>query len=362
MPTDRTHHHSDLPDMSADLIAGRRFGQTWRGYDPDEVKQFLARVATQVRLLRERIEAAESARRDAEQRASHPEMDEAALMSAVGEETAGILRSARSAAADITAKAEANADALVAAAQAKATDLVDRAESMLASRTAEAEATAAEILAGAQSEAEDLSQTAQHEAEALAEEAAQKYKEIIQAAQDLRETILTDLARRRNLGTVQIDQLRAGRERLLDAYLVVRRTLDEVTDELQRAGAEAKAAADAVGRQGGTDHHEEPLDLRPDETLASAPSSSANKSAAPSKQQQAPEQSPGVTAPKVAQVMPSRGERRTESSAPLPAALKSEALAEKRGERGATDIVGRPGRCRGGGEGRRNRKRPHPAQ
>src|SRR5579863_6003128 len=322
MPTDRTHHHSDLPDMSADLIAGRRFGQTWRGYDPDEVKQFLARVATQVRLLRERIEAAESARRDAEQRASHPEMDEAALMSAVGEETAGILRSARSAAAEITAKAEANADALVAAAQAKATDLVDRAESMLASRTAEAEATAAEILAGAQSEAEDLSQTAQREAEALAEEAAQKYKEIIQAAQDLRETILTDLARRRNLGTVQIDPLRAGRERLLDAYLVVRRTLDEVTDELQRAGAEAKAAADAVGRQAGTDHHEEPLDLRPDETLAPAPPSSANKSAAPSKEQQAPDQSTVVTAPKVAQVVTSRGERRSESSAPLPAALK----------------------------------------
>jgi len=331
MPTDRTHHHSDLPDMSADLIAGRRFGQTWRGYDPDEVKQFLARVATQVRLLRERIDAAESARRDAEQRASHPEMDEAALMSAVGEETAGILRSARSAAVEITAKAEANADALVAAAQAKATDLVDRAESMLASRTAEAEATAAEILAGAQSDAENLSQTAQHEAEALAEEAAQKYKEIIQAAQDLRETILTDLARRRNLGTVQIDQLRAGRERLLDAYLVVRRTLDEVTDELQRAGAEAKAAAGAVGRQAGTDHHEEPLDLRPDETLASAPPSSANKSTALSKEQQAPEQSPVVTAPKVAQVMTSRGERRTESSPPLPAAVKSEVLAEKRG-------------------------------
>jgi DivIVA domain-containing protein len=331
MPTDRTHHHSDLPDMSADLIAGRRFGQTWRGYDPDEVKQFLARVATQVRLLRERIEAAESARRDAEQRASHPEMDEAALMSAVGEETAGILRSARSAAAEITAKAEANAEALVAAAEAKATDLVDRAESMLASRTAEAEATAAEILAGAQSEAEDLSQTAQHEAEALAEDAAQKYKEIIQAAQDLRETILTDLARRRNLGTVQIDQLRAGRERLLDAYLVVRRTLDEVTDELQRAGAEAKAAADAVGRQAGTEHHEEPLDLRPDETLGSAPPSRANKSAAPSKEQPTPEQSPVVTAPKVAQVMTTRGERRTETSAPaLPATLKSEVLAERR--------------------------------
>jgi DivIVA domain-containing protein len=338
MPTDRIHHQSDLPDMSADLIAGRRFGQTWRGYDPDEVKQFLARVATQVRLLRERIEAAESARRDAEQRASHPEMDEAALMSAVGEETAGILRSARSAAAEITAKAEANADALVAAAQAKATDLVARAESMLANRTTEAEATAAEILALAQTEADDLSQTAQHEAEALAEEAADKYKELIQAAQDVRETILSDLARRRNLATVQIDQLRAGRERLLDAYLVVRRTLDEVTDELQRAGAEAKAAADAVGRQAGTEHHEEPLELRPDEASGSPGPSSASKSAALSKEQSTPEQSPVGAAPKVAQVATARGERRNETPAPALPARKPEPMAEKRtsGARPAT--------------------------
>jgi DivIVA domain-containing protein len=316
--------------MSADLIAGRRFGQTWRGYDPDEVKQFLARVATQVRLLRERIEAADAARRDAEQRASHPEMDEAALMSAVGEETAGILRSARSAAAEITAKAEANAEALLAVAQAKATDLVAQAESMLATRTVEAEATAAEILAGAQSEAEDLGQTAQQESDALAQEAAEKYKEMIQAAQDVRETILTDLARRRNLATVQIDQLRAGRERLLDAYLVVRRTLDEVTDELQRAGAEAKAAADAVGRHAGTEHHEEPLELRGDENFGSLTPASASKPAASSKDQR-PEQSSVVATVKVAQVTSTRGERRAESPAPaLPVALKPEAQAEKR--------------------------------
>jgi DivIVA domain-containing protein len=331
MPTDRAHPHlSDLPDMSADLIAGRRFGQTWRGYDPDEVKLFLERVATQVRLLRERIEAADSARRDAEQRASHPQMDEAALMSAVGEETAGILRSARSAAVEITAKAEANAEALVAAAQAKAGELVDRAESMLAERTTEAEATAAEILAGAQSDAEDLSQTAQSEADALAEEAAQKYKETIQAAQDLRETILSDLARRRNLATVQIDQLRAGRERLLDAYLVVRRTLDEVTDELQRAGAEAKAAADAVGRQAGTEHHEEPLDLQADETLGSLAPLIASKSGALSKEQSI-EEPPVVTTPKVAQAMSARGDRRTETLSPaLPTAHRSDAPQEKR--------------------------------
>src|SRR5271154_4865759 len=110
MPTDRIQgHRFDMADMSADLIAGRRFAQTWRGYEPEEVKEFLAQVADQVRALRERLETEIAARRDAEQRALHPQIDEATLMSAVGEQTAAILRSARSAAGEITAKAEANA-------------------------------------------------------------------------------------------------------------------------------------------------------------------------------------------------------------------------------------------------------------
>ncbi|MGP8205158.1 MAG: hypothetical protein ACLQVK_03715, partial [Acidimicrobiales bacterium] len=67
------------------------------------------------------------------------------------------------------------------------------------------------------------------------------------------------------LGSVQVEQLRAGRERLLDAYLVVRRTLDDVTDELQRADAEARAAADAVGRQNATERPDEAVDLRHDD-------------------------------------------------------------------------------------------------
>src|SRR5487761_1073621 len=109
MPTDRPKaHHNEVPDMSADSISGRRFAQSWRGYDPEEVKQFLAQVASQVRSLRERLEVEGAARREAEQRASHPVMDEAALMTAVGEETAGILRTARSAASEITGKAQAS--------------------------------------------------------------------------------------------------------------------------------------------------------------------------------------------------------------------------------------------------------------
>jgi DivIVA domain-containing protein len=267
MPTDplRTRH-VDVPEMSADTIEGRRFAQSWRGYDPEEVKQFLGQVAEQVRVLRGRYESTESARREAEERAAHPQMDEATLMSAVGEETAGILRSAHSAAAEISAKAEVNAQTVLATAQAKANELIAQAESLLATRTTEAEAVAADIRESALADAQQLREAAQQDADSIAAAAGRDYQETVQAAQALREKILTDLARRRKLGSVQVEQLRAGRERLIDAYLVVRHTLDQVTDELQRADAEARAAADAVGRQNAVERPDEPVDLRHDDT------------------------------------------------------------------------------------------------
>ena len=239
MPTERVQpRRTDLSEMSAETIAERRFGQSWRGYDQEEVRQFLAEVAGQVQSLRERYDRTEAARREAEERAAHPHLDEATLMSALGEETAAILRSAHAAAAEVVAKAEAAAERSLGEAQSKAQDLLTRAESVLAERTAEAEAAAARVL-----------EQAEQQASAVAEEAAHKHDELIQSAEAQRDKVLADLARRRKLATVQIEQLRAGRERLLGAYLTVRETLDEVTAELQRADAEARAASEAVSRQ-----------------------------------------------------------------------------------------------------------------
>ncbi|HSS10057.1 MAG TPA: DivIVA domain-containing protein [Acidimicrobiales bacterium] len=95
--------------LSADLIAQRGFGTSRRGFDPDEVRAFLTQVAKEFRALRQRESALEQALREAEYRAAHPKWDENTLLSAVGEETASILRSAHTAAADIRAKSEENA-------------------------------------------------------------------------------------------------------------------------------------------------------------------------------------------------------------------------------------------------------------
>ncbi|MGC8626527.1 MAG: DivIVA domain-containing protein [Acidimicrobiales bacterium] len=278
MPTERFHPRGgDLPDMSADQIAGRRFAQSWRGYDQTEVKQFLAQVAAQVQVLSERLGAEAAARREAEQRASHPHIDEAVIMSAVGEETAGILRSARSAAAEITAKAETQAASTVRAAEAKAAELVAEAENLMAARRAEAEAVAAQVRSEAEAAAAQVLSNARAEADKLKAQAVEEHRQMVETAQSTRERVLSDLARRRKLATVQIEQLRAGRERLLDAYLVVRRTLDEVTEELQRADAEARAVAGAVGRQVASGATDEPVDLH----VADGPEGANTTSAEP---------------------------------------------------------------------------------
>jgi hypothetical protein len=101
-----------------------------------------------------------------------------------------------------------------------------------------AEATAERMRAEASETARQVLDQSKHEA-----------KTALDTAHATRDQMLGDLSRKRKVAMVQIEQLRAGRDRLLDAYRTVRRTLDEVTSELQRADAEARAAAEAAGRR-----------------------------------------------------------------------------------------------------------------
>jgi DivIVA domain-containing protein len=249
MATNRQRLGPGESSLSPDLIAQRGFASARRGFDPDEVKAFLAQVAEEVRGMRQREASLERALGDAEDRAAHPSIDENTLMAAVGEETARILRSAHAAAHDIRTKAEDNASRILKEAHDRATVILGEAETVLARRTTEAEAMVARITEAGTTDAERLRSAGQRDAEALRAQAEAERKLTLDAAHGARERILNDLSRRRNVAVVQIDQLRAGRERLLEAYKVVRRTLDEVTGELQRADAEARAAADAAGRR-----------------------------------------------------------------------------------------------------------------
>ena len=65
---------------------------------------------------------------------------------------------------------------------------------------------------------------------------------MVEEARAVRERVLADLARRRALMQAQLDELRTGREQLLDAYRVVKQTLADAIAAL--GGVQAKAHAE----------------------------------------------------------------------------------------------------------------------
>jgi DivIVA domain-containing protein len=283
------------PSLSPELIEAQAFTTGFRGYDQSEVRDFLGRVAADVRAYRDRTERLESAWHSAEERAARPPvLDEDTLMAAVGDETATILRAARSAAADLRTRAAADAERIVSEAEAQAAQIRAEAEGVMSREVTAAEEAASRIVESAKTEAAETSERARLDAEAIRAAAQQEKALTVEGAIATRERILEDLSRRRRVASVQIEQLRAGRERLLESYGVVRRTLEEVNDELNRADAEARAAADEVGRRMQREHPPEP-------EVAPAPSPAAeatetDSEAEPEEAQPEPE-APATEAP-----------------------------------------------------------------
>jgi hypothetical protein len=94
---------------------------------------------------------------------------------------------------------------------------------------------------------------ARSEAEAAGEQirasARDQGRRLVGEAQAVRERMLADLARRRRTAREQLERLNGARERLLAAYEVVKRTVDEATVELTVALPEARMASEAAMRR-----------------------------------------------------------------------------------------------------------------
>ncbi|MBW3668603.1 MAG: DivIVA domain-containing protein, partial [Actinobacteria bacterium] len=214
-----------MPELSPDEVTAHTFPTSFRGFDPGEVKAYLARVAERLRVAEERAEDLARKLADAEERAAHPEMDVDTITSALGDETARIFRSAQDAAADIRGKAEENVAQLLREAYEEAGRIRGEAELVLARETEAAETAAGEIRSAAEADAAAALGRARQEAERVLAEVEAKARGMVEEAQASRTKILTDLARRRKLAHSQVEQLRAGGERLLEAYRMVRTTL-----------------------------------------------------------------------------------------------------------------------------------------
>lgn len=244
--------------ISPDEITSRAFPTSFRGLAEGEVRSWLKRVAAEVSAMRDRERELAEQVADLERKVATPvEVTEERLLASLGEETARVLRAAQEAAEEIRSKAEERASRVVHDAQEEARRIREDAEGILTARTGEADATAAELLreagefaAGLRSDAEtyasELRTRVEQDAAERAETARGAGREIVEEAQAVRERVLSDLATRRTLLQTQLEELRGGRDRLLDAYRTVKRTLDEATDALAQVESRASSELPSV--------------------------------------------------------------------------------------------------------------------
>ncbi|MEN9595086.1 MAG: hypothetical protein RLY23_1569 [Actinomycetota bacterium] len=256
---------SSSPKLTPDEIASRSFAKAVRGVSEAEVRSFLSRVAEEVAAISEREDSLRSRIESLEEQLRSPKAPtDQELLTALGEETARVLRSAQSAAEDIRTRSEERAAAILKdaeeqsktmsdAAEEAATTQVNSANEISSALIAAAEETSAAIQSGAASaatanletaerDAAEVRERARIESESEIEQARQTGREMLAEAKAVRERVLADLARRRELLTSQIEELRIGRDRLLGAYRVVKQTLADATSALGQVDSRGASA------------------------------------------------------------------------------------------------------------------------
>ena len=244
-------------------IVQQSFDTERRGFDQQQVQQYLRAVADSLQDAQQReadmrsrlgravrrAETAENALRNA------PTHDPAELNREFGDQVSSVLEAARAAGNQRVAAAEQSAKKVTANAKAAATTMRAEADSILQDRHAAAESAATEIVSDSQAEAQLIREQARVDADAMLTQAADRVQRasdecdgLISEAEEARAQILEDMERRRRQARAQVERLRVGRDRLLRSYDVVRRTLEETTVDLKSSLKEAKVRGDGAAR------------------------------------------------------------------------------------------------------------------
>lgn len=206
------------PDPSSPAaVADANFGTARRGFDQQEVRDFLRMVAAELARLQERERFLERELRSAQRStaaADVPAIDEDTATRLLGEETARILTMARESGVHIKERAEEAAARLLRDATDEANRQRQDAEVDAARRRSDAAA----------------------DAEAELTMARQQGREMVEEARAYRERVLGELTRRRELARQQIDQLVHGRDRLVQAFERARLVAADVVAEMTPLG------------------------------------------------------------------------------------------------------------------------------
>ena len=207
------------PDPSSPTaVAGATFPSSRRGFDQNEVRDFLRMVSAELSRQQERITFLERELLNSQQAVPAPpiELNEETITELLGEETARIVQAAREAAGKIKVRSEETATRLV----REATD------------------EAARIREDAELEAARVRQDATSDAEAEILMAKQQGRDMVNEARAYRERVLADVARRRELAREQIEDLMHGRDRIVQVFDRARIATEDVLRELDDVAEE----------------------------------------------------------------------------------------------------------------------------
>ena len=207
------------PDPSSPTaVAGATFPSSRRGFDQNEVRDFLRMVSAEISRQQERITFLERELLNSQQAGSAPqiELTEETITELLGEETARIVQAAREAAGKIKVRSEETATRLV----REATD------------------EAARVREDAELEAARVRQDATSDAEAEILMAKQQGRDMVNEARAYRERVLADVARRRELAREQIEDLMHGRDRIVQVFDRARIATEDVLRELDDVAEE----------------------------------------------------------------------------------------------------------------------------
>ncbi|HEX8770416.1 MAG TPA: DivIVA domain-containing protein, partial [Acidimicrobiales bacterium] len=200
--------------FSPETVASRGFNVVFRGYEQNEVRAFLKRVADEMTSAAGREAELRKSLQDALNRAAHPELNEEVLTTALGEHAARLLTNAREAAAAMISDAETRSARVLQEAEAKIAKVRSEADTLLARRTEEAERLTMGLRQAAEADARAVRERARAEAEAEVESARTQGREMVAEARSVRERMLADLTRRQRIAEAQVEQLRSVRQRL----------------------------------------------------------------------------------------------------------------------------------------------------
>ena len=213
------------------------------GLDAHEVRLHLESVAREMGHFETRIRELQDQLTEAQRRAANPTIDEATLASALGTQSAAILRSAHEEAGRVTAEAQERSAVMFTESQQRSAAHLIEAQERATALISEAESTATQVEHDARLGAERLIESAKVNGEALVERAREQGRAIVDQANDARRSVLNDLAVKRKALHLQIEQLRAARDSLATFIASISDQVDGLLDSVNASDEHARLAA-----------------------------------------------------------------------------------------------------------------------